>query len=211
MKNIMKTIGIAVAAAYLTLMPAKAEAAKAKVEVDAQHESTTLDVRVSGDLGAGFDFFARNRAAVDYDGNVNNFTVAHLNFELVDGLKLTSRNKLSGQGYVAQGGPSYFKKISDFILYTHLVGGVNAHTKQANLELSLLTEHEPKFNKIAGWYSRFEHETNVGKDGHNYSYQRFRTGPSFDKFWVGAAVDLWERGNEPESTYMLGGAVGAKF
>jgi len=210
MKKLIKGIATAIAATYLTLMPAKADAFSGTAEIAAGQEYTSLDARLNAPLGEKGGLFVWNIASVDYDGKGSNFSLLDLSYNLVGGLGVVLENQFIGDYGYARAGLQYYGEKNDFNAFFLATAGTPFDTFEPSGELTAIIGYNPKFNGGLGLHARIEDITNFG-GSHNFSIQRLRLGLSIDKFRFGASADFMETGNEGEFSHNVGGFVGVDF
>jgi hypothetical protein len=187
----------------------RANAASGSVEIMAGDKSTTLDLKVAGELVPRLGIFARNRTTVDYDKQVSTFGLIDLSYNLVEGLDVVAEAQFSPQaGFVPRLGLQYFHQFGD--LSTYFLSTVSLSENPDSENVASL-QYKPKITEEMKLYSSLEALTNIGGEGHNFSVQRLRLGLDASGFQFGVAGDFLEIGNEAQVSCNVGGFVSGEF
>lgn len=174
------------------------------------NQGIELDLKATGNIAPKINVFNRNLINTGYNNQVGYFGFTDLSLKLVEGLDLVAETQYApGTGVVPRIGLQYFKSFGDFSAY--VLGTVGAN-KNPNGEAVTILTYNPKLGEKLGLFLGAENVTNFGKDGHNFSSQKLKSGLSFGKnseYQVGAAANLSE--SQGKTNYNLGGYMGVKF
>ena len=177
------------------------------VEIAPTNKDVTLDMKLAGDIAPRTSFFARNMASLDYENKTGYFGLFDLMFNVVDNLLIVGEAQVvPEEGIIPRAGLGYSVKLGDADFY---ISPTILTQSNPNLEIFASASYAPNFGK-AGLYAYVEDVTNVGKEGHNYSIQRIRAGPTFanGKYSIGGALDLTEG---KEFSWKAGGFAKVNF
>ncbi|MBW2967161.1 hypothetical protein KY362_01605 [Candidatus Woesearchaeota archaeon] len=203
-KQIAKALSALAVGAYMTLMPAKAEAEFFSAEVLAGQESATLDTMIFGEIGDAAGVGGRIRATVDYEGNASTFGMIDFTYELYEGFGAIFEAHLSDGGISFRPGLQYVNSWGDFSIYALSTVGVDT---APDVDVIAILRYQPDLTDRLSFVSQAECVSNFGGEGHNFSIQRLRLGLGVDWFEFGAAGDLREDGNSGDFSYNVGGYV----
>lgn len=183
MKTVMTLVGT-------TVLALPAYAASGSLEILAGHEQTTLDAKVFEPVTKNASVFLRERASVDYQGNVSSFT-------LVDGMynlpacftALGEIQATSPTGVLGRIGADCFGKFNDLSLYA---AGTVKVAKQPNLEITVRGTYEPFLGHKWGLFSQVEIVGDIGLQGYEWSTERLRLGLKKEENRFGVGADLFQ-------------------
>ena len=201
MNELIKT-GIMVAA--LNPLVAEASVVKGSAEILAGQNNTTLDTKVlvAGDKA---NIFHRDRMSTNYDGETSDFHYLAAHYVPMKGLALgggvwgTTSNGVKPH-IVAQ----YMGNTGD-LSYLQLV------SLRSDPQLKFLTNvsYSPELNDDLSLLIEVENVSIFGKEGHEFSTQRLRSGLESEKYQFGIGADLVEVADS--FGYNLGGFIERRF
>lgn len=172
--------------------------------------ATVLDTRFFGELGPYTGFFTRNITSVNYDGNVDPFTLVDLSYLLSKNIAIVAETQLSpDSGFVLRGGWQYAHSVEPFTAsFLSTIGVQEAPT----LEWAGLFSYTRPLGKSYTFGSRLEFAVNVaGGEVYNFSAERARVGLRKGDYSFGLAANLLQVGPELENSSNLGLFVGKAF
>jgi hypothetical protein len=177
------------------------------VEVMVGNKSTTIDVKLDGELAPRTGFFVRNRTNID-DGSVTSFAAADIFVNITGGLDAILHTQYASSiGVVPRLGLQYFAKSGDVSAYLLGTAGMS---ENPDGEVFAVFAYNPKITDDLSLVSQAEFITNFAEQ-HNFSIQRLRLGVETSGYSVGAATDLMEAGPEGNFGYNVGGFVKKEF
>lgn len=196
-------------AATLALSPMAARA-EGSIDAMAGHQSTTIDLKVSGEVAPKTGLFVREMTTADYEGKVSHFGLADLSYEIAGGVSAVAEIQAApGMGVIPRVGAQYFGEVGDLTLY--VLGTVKAG-EQPDGELVAVIGYTPELTEGVSLLTSIECLTSVGESGHQFSGQKLRAGVTLeDKYQIGVGADLTEVGEEGTLDASVGGFVGLKF
>ena len=172
-------------------------------------KSSTLDLKVMGDIAPRVGFFARSRLTMDYQGNSSNFTIGQVSYTLVDSLDATLGAQAgTGVDVTPRAGFQYATNVKDVKVAAAVTGILSEKTQG---ELLGRVTYLPQISDGVKAYLQVESISTFAKEGHVASVQRCRAGVDVDGLQLGAAADLKESGNQGKFTYNVGGFIGKTF
>ncbi|MBT7902225.1 hypothetical protein HN587_00020 [Candidatus Woesearchaeota archaeon] len=198
-----------VALVALTGLPTTA-LADGSVELTTGHDYATLDTKVFTEVAPLTNLFMRQITTMDYDGNTDLFFLADLSVNLVDGLDVVIEGQaIPGVGVIPRAGLQYFGQFDDFSIYSLATVKTMDHPDG---EIVINLGYTPGLTGDVDLLLNLEDLTSVGEDGHNFSVQKLRAGITlYERYMVGAALDLTEIGNQGDLSYNIGGFIGLKL
>lgn len=192
---------VAIAAALVCAAPRKAEADSVEVVADNNHLS--LDLKVGSEVAPRTTIFGRTITSVDYHQNTGIFQLIDLTYNLSGGANAVLEHQfIPGVGVIPRLGVEYFTQQGNLGLYGLGTARLNRDT---NAEFAASVEYTPHLTDALRLYALVEAVSNVGGEGHNYSLERLRLGVQEGKYTGGLAANLGQTGPEGEFSYGLGG------
>lgn len=187
----------------------KASAATATAEVVSGDASSTLDVKVSGEVAPRFGLFTRHRETVDYDNNLRHFSLADATYTVGNGVGAVVETQfIPNLGVVPRLGFQYATARGDLDVFVLATAVARENT---NGEGVTLFRYSPPLHPRARLFAQIETVTNIGKGGHNFSVERLRLGLDIHGYRFGAAADITEKGDKLVPCYNVGGFVARNF
>jgi hypothetical protein len=179
------------------------------VELMVGDKGKSIDTKVMGSLGNDFGYFGRTTISEDSDGNVKDFALADLSYNIGAGFSVLGEAQAATfMGVVPRVGASYFGKFGDVSVLgitTVNVDNVKDISLVANLHYATGLTEDLTLHLNA------ENVSNL-YDGENaISFQKLRAGVEIKGFELGLAADLTEVGKEVDLSTNIGGYLKKDF
>lgn len=175
----------------LTAIPTLANAEQGTIELTGNDKIQTVDALVAGPLPLGASYGIRTRTTIEDDKAVF-VSSARLFYHLGSCLDLQLIDLALGKDVRYGAGLKCTVKSDDVRFFILAEANETSQWDQPHGFFQAVVTYTPTIAGIPTLLSA-EAITNVGKEGHLGSVQRFRLGPRFDNaYTVGAGIDLTE-------------------
>lgn len=198
------TLMAAIAAVYIAFAPIPSPAMNIKVEPVFAQKGMVLDTKLGGKLPGSLSnigYFMRNRTFVDYENNVDAFSLVDLIFPLGKGFDFVFESQFTaGKPYDPRVGAQYAHDFGNglnaYVLITRSWGPL------PNMQITPVIGYERKINPKLRFAGRLEAPLTLGdREGYLSDSARIRLGFGEKGWLVGPALDIsgiWS--GEPEYT-----------
>lgn len=178
------------------------------VEVMAGNKNARSDISMTGNLSKRVGFLNRNQITVDYNNNVQPFSLVDITYGLGKGVSAVAETQAApGMGVVQRAGIDYFAEKGN--LNAYLLATVSM-LKNSDLEIASLINYSKPLNDKSSVVLSSENLANMGKQGFNFGLSNNRIGFKVNDYALGLALDaIIDNNLHPD--WNIGGFVSKRF